>query len=280
MGRGWTWDAEGFHRHLSWEYTNGPAIKLPEDAWETGGTLALRSDITDADLTPATNYTDRALSFFADTGTVARAASYGTPTRWTDATGCVWEAVSDWLVYTNGVAATEWLAYDYHVDSGPGGYYVQLRVRPTEETVDSGYPVVGAVFPDGTPPAWGDEYEATYTSDAEYYGLANGDTIHILRGATNLVGHVALTKDIPDVSGLVTPAKIASVLNTHSFPAVAMTDSVTTGTNYVFRMEGGSLKLYMIYETNTVSQAESPQGGEQSGGNEEEEEDPEEEEEP
>lgn len=76
----------------------------------------------------------------------------------------------------------------------------------------------------------------------------------------------------------VTPAKVASVLNSHSFSAVAMTDSMTTGTNYVFRMEGGSLKLYMIYETNTVSQAESPQGGEQSGGNEEEEEDPEEEE--
>ena len=47
---GWTFDSEGFHRHLHGAvfepFTNGPAIKLPEDAWETGGTLALRSDIS------------------------------------------------------------------------------------------------------------------------------------------------------------------------------------------------------------------------------------------
>lgn len=46
---GWTFDAEGFHRHLHGgvfePFTNGPAIKFPEDAYETGGTLALRSDI-------------------------------------------------------------------------------------------------------------------------------------------------------------------------------------------------------------------------------------------
>ena len=44
------------------------------------------------DLSPSTNYTDRALSSFAATGTVARAHTYGTLTRWTDANGDVWEA--------------------------------------------------------------------------------------------------------------------------------------------------------------------------------------------
>ena len=39
-----------------------------------------------ADLTEATNHTRAALSAFAGTGTVERARSYGTPTRWTDAT--------------------------------------------------------------------------------------------------------------------------------------------------------------------------------------------------
>lgn len=41
-------------------------------------------------LTSATNYTDKALADFAATGTVWRSLSYGTATRWTDATGCVW----------------------------------------------------------------------------------------------------------------------------------------------------------------------------------------------
>ena len=54
---GWTFDSEGFHRHLHGSvfepFTNGPAIKFPEDAWETGGTLALRSDIPNVMALPA-----------------------------------------------------------------------------------------------------------------------------------------------------------------------------------------------------------------------------------
>ncbi len=162
------------------------------------GRVALTNDIpATSDLTPATNYTDRALSSFASTGTVARAQSYGTPTRWTDANGDVWEIVSGWLVYTNGVVAGAWYAYAYNTDTGPDGNHVQLRVGPMEATQDSGYPVVESVFPDGVSPTWGDKYEATYTSDADFYGLTYGDTIRVQRGQTNLVGRVALTNDIP-----------------------------------------------------------------------------------
>jgi hypothetical protein len=40
-----------------------------------------------------------AISDYAATGAVKRAEIYGTPTRWTDSTGCVWEVVSsDWVL--------------------------------------------------------------------------------------------------------------------------------------------------------------------------------------
>ena len=49
---GWTFDEAGFHRQFGGnileDVPDGPAISFPEDAWETGGTLALRSDINAA----------------------------------------------------------------------------------------------------------------------------------------------------------------------------------------------------------------------------------------
>lgn len=146
----------------------------------------------------STNYTDSALVAFAGTGTVERARSYGTPTRWTDATGCVWEAPNGWTVYINGVVAAGWLTYDYRADSGPEGNYVQLRIRPTEEAEENGYPVTAANFPEGVTPFWNNDYETLYDSDVDFYGLTYGDTIRVKRGETNLVGRVALTNDIPE----------------------------------------------------------------------------------
>lgn len=148
-------------------------------------------------LEPSTNYTDRALVAFAETGTVSRARSYGTPTRWVDSTGCVWETPNGWTVYKNGVVAAGWLTYDYSVDSGPAGNYVELRIRPTEEAEENGYPVTAANFPEGVTPFWNNDYETLYSSDVDFYGLTYGDTIRVKRGETNLVGRVALTNDIP-----------------------------------------------------------------------------------
>ncbi len=61
---------------------------------------------TATDLSPATNYTARSISSFAVTGTVARASSYGTPTRWADATGCVWEATAHKAPWFGGPGST------------------------------------------------------------------------------------------------------------------------------------------------------------------------------
>ena len=129
----------------------------------------------------------------------ARALSVGTPTRWADATGCVWEFLSGWAVYTNGVFAVGWLTYAYSEDSGPEGNHVQLRIRPTEEVEENGYPVTAATFPEGVSPFWNNDYETLYNSDVDFYGLTYGDTIRIKHDATNLVGRVAFTNDIPAI---------------------------------------------------------------------------------
>ena len=142
-------------------------------------------------LEPSTNYTDRALGAFAATGSVARAATYGTDMRWTDATGRVWEVMTNvWFdhrdgnIFVNGVSifpsditAGEMKGYLYYdpsamefVGETGGGWYYN-----GENT--SGSPVgVLAGGPDAT-------------------SLDSGNLT--LGNLTNLVGRVALTNDIP-----------------------------------------------------------------------------------
>ena len=151
----------------------------------------------------ASAYTDAALGAFASTGAVTRVELHGTPTRWTDATGCVWQVVGGgggWSVYTNSILVADWSAYSYQTDVGPGGYFYELRIGPINEAVENFYSVASGVFPTASP-VWADEYEKTFDSDAGFYGLTNGDAIRVVRGGTNLVGRVALTNDIPRTAG-------------------------------------------------------------------------------
>ena len=184
----------------------------------------------DVDLTPATNYTDRALGAFAETGTVERARSYGTPTRWTDATGCVWEISRAWnfqnlLLYTPSGemqwTATECLrdGYDW---SSYAGYWLRYDAQGTNwiahtdlyDTVDvssSGHPGDDVVEIDG----WG-TFRAVYV--------------------TNLVGRVALTNDIPAVPAW---AKAASK-PTYTASEVGATDGEAV-TNIVRQVSLGGI---------------------------------------
>ena len=98
------------------------------NGWSFGSTI---------DLTDSTNYTHSALGAFAATGTVARAGTYGTPTRWTDATGCVWEAVfehfTDWAFSGVPDGYVFWLSdyngslpgYSWWLEKEGGGEYYQ-----------------------------------------------------------------------------------------------------------------------------------------------------------
>ena len=132
------------------------------------------------DLTDSTNYTDSALGAFASTGAVARAATYGTPTRWTDATGCVWEVVIDsqWsLEFKEPEYGSQ---YGIHIEpsgQGNGTYWLPL----------SGDSACGD--------AKGDEDSIVLVWDGDAItDFTATRTVHV---NTNLVGRVALTNDIP-----------------------------------------------------------------------------------
>ena len=152
-------------------------------------------------LAPSTNYTDAALGAFAATGTVARANVYGTPTRWTDATGCVWACeihfpatvqIQDagtypysgfvngshkWEITEHNYVSyvpndTQWTYYNTDSSTGSGAW---LGISPIETGANS----ITLESPFGASPV-----TLLYSG----YGPV-----------TNLVGRVALTNDIPDV---------------------------------------------------------------------------------
>ena len=140
-------------------------------------------EVPDTSLEPSTNYTDRTLGAFASTGAVARALSYGTPTRWTDATGCVWEVSA-----APGTGYADWIC------SGvPDGYEI-LGVEPSQNREGE----------------WRlDLYDDDIHGFFTFGGPAAACLVFDVLGAmvearpkftvTNLVGRVALTNDIPDV---------------------------------------------------------------------------------
>ena len=149
----------------------------------------------EVDLTP--------LGAFAETGTVERARSYGTPTRWTDATGCVWEISRAWnfqnlLLYTPSGemqwTATECLrdGYDW---SSYAGYWLRYDAQGTN---------------------WIAHTDLYDTVDVSSSGLLDDDVVEIdgwgtFRAVyvTNLVGRVAMTSDIPHaVSNVVTKSYV------------------------------------------------------------------------
>ena len=72
----------------------------------------------------------QSLSQFAATGTVARALTYGTPTRWTDATGCVWEAGyrydDDWVADSSRVTHVNWTSAEYEDDPSQWAIYFKV----------------------------------------------------------------------------------------------------------------------------------------------------------
>ncbi len=129
----------------------------------------------------STNYTDRALGAFAATGTVARANVYGTPTRWTDASGDVWEELDVWSgdnVSLIRYEANQWRSKDD--DS-----WMSFNNGTWTAGIDASADIFSCT---------GHEDDTSLTMQGDY------GTITLTRGiATNLVGRVALTNDIPAI---------------------------------------------------------------------------------
>ena len=154
-------------------------------------------------LEPSTNYTDAALGAFAATGAVARANVYGTPTRWTDATGCVWEVVIDlrWdIVYKDPVYGPQYAIHIEPSGLGNGRYW-----EPYCGEYSSGM-------------AKGDEDSTVLVWDGE--AITDFTATRTVCVNTNLVGRVALTNDIPDVSGYATPEDVTAAIREQSLGGI------------------------------------------------------------
>ena len=165
------------------------------------------------DLTGATNYTDAALGAFAATGSVARAAAYGTPMRWTDATGCVWEVMLNvWVDHAEGNVFR-------------GG----MSIFPLEEEGSMRgylyYDPAAMEYVGGTGGGW--YYNGSSSAESPGSVFAGGPDATSLDGGrftfgnfTNIVGRVAMTSDIPDVSGYATPADVTAAIREQSLGGI------------------------------------------------------------
>lgn len=188
-------------------------------------------------LGPATNYTDATLGAFAATGTVARANVYGTPTRWTDATGCVWEVVQE---------VDEWV-----FSGGPSGHTYEVAYG-APYTIDSWTLLVDGnqtAFSPGVATSTMVTFRNIFIDGVECTVVASR-----MPDSANLVGRVALTNDIPDVSGYTTPADVTAAIREQSLGGIYDSE---LGVWWTPIMENGALRY--IATTNVNLSAEGNQ---------------------
>ena len=190
----------------------------------------------DTSLEPSTNYTDRALSSFAATGTVARAATYGTPTRWTDATGCVWEVVIDsqWdIVYKDPDYGPQYAIHIEPSGLGNGRYW-----EPYTGEYSSG---VAKGDEGSTVLVWEGDAITDFTATR---------TVHV---TTNLVGRVAMTNDIPPATDLTPLEQDIADLRTESslvYRLYSGSNVVAEVTNDNSQVHAPTLRLMQLNESN------------------------------
>ena len=142
----------------------------------------------------STNYTDAALAEFAATGTVARARSYGTPTRWTDATGRVWETSRRWVI-----------SPETYTGSSEWWYGKPIVLAETHEAGEWWRPTC---LGDSIGSGKGDEDSTSLSwNEGEAYIDITASRILV----TNLVGRVALTNDIPDVTAAIREQSLGGI---------------------------------------------------------------------
>ena len=206
---------------------------------QTGGG---HGDVTASDVwqiaRSATNYTDRALGAFASTGAVARATVYGTPSRFTDATGCVWEVARN----------AGWSLSSY---TGFTPENISSWVGPYWHGADGEmYPTDGWFLePGGTPTDLGGEPNATtlhFSMGDEL--VANWTRYDIL--VTNLIGRVALTNDLPDTASIQSDIADLRTESTLVYRLYSGSNVVAEVTNYNSQVHAPELRLMQLNESN------------------------------
>ncbi|MBR0505676.1 MAG: hypothetical protein IJJ84_09735 [Kiritimatiellae bacterium] len=200
----------------------------------------------DTSLEPSTNYTDRALGEFAATGTVFRAATYGTPTRWTDATGCVWEVMLNvWVDHAEGNVFR-------------GG----TSIFPSEEEGDMRgylyYDPAAMEYVGGTGGGWyynghssAESPGAVFAGGPDATSLDNGR--FTFGNFTNLVSRVAYTDDIPPATDLSPIEQDIADLRTESalvYRLYSGSNVVAEVTNYNSQVHAPALRLMQLNESN------------------------------
>lgn len=139
-----------------------------------------------------TNPVDRVLyaSDSGDAATAGRALSIGTPTRWTDATGCVWEVGfrydDDWVADSSRITQVSWKSAEFEDD--PSLWAICF-------TVDGS--IQAQVY---QPPPGLTQTNFTISAsgwEAYFEGAFDFNIYRSPHTTTNLVGRVALTNDIP-----------------------------------------------------------------------------------
>ncbi len=187
-------------------------------------------------LEPSTNYTDRTLGAFASTGAVARALSYGTPTRWTDATGCVWEVVQE---------VGEWV-----FSGGPSGHTYEVAYG-APYTIDSWTLLVDGnqvAFTPGVATSTMVTFRNIFIDGVECTVVASR-----MHDSTNLVGRVALTNDIPPATDLSPIEQDIADLRTESalvYRLYSGSNVVAEVTNYNSQVHAPALRLMQLNESN------------------------------
>ena len=169
-------------------------------------------------------------------GEIARAASYGTDTQWTDATGCVWRVVDahygEWsysgvpegfvfsVNWDDSVSQWQWALERW----GGGEEYGQgmCQGESTDLALDIG---VGLDF-----------FSGTIQCRRSFYPYG-----------TNLVGRTAMTNDISEIEGAVEDLRIESSL---IYRLYSGSNVVAEVTNYNSQVHAPSLRLLQINESN------------------------------
>lgn len=195
----------------------------------------------------ATNPVDRVLyaSASGDAATAERALTYGTPTRWTDATGCVWEVHESmsWIyqtdpqgvdVWSNGLNI-EWNdgTYEGLPDDAPLGWFIMN----------------GPMFLGNDANATRFEYSGSYWDDAAQ-DIKYANIVAIRGSITNLVGRVALTNDLPDTASITNDLADLRTESALVYRLYSGSNVVAEVTNYNSQVHAPSLRLLQLNESN------------------------------
>ena len=182
---------DALNTRLSLGYTQVMSAQYADSAYDSRRVYdedAERSytatDLIQASTNAARAATKDALGAFAETGTVERARSYGTATRWVDSTGCVWET---------GLSFTPW-SFSDGIDRAViwGEYYDEL-----------GWPVYGEDVrgTDSSDYGWFITLAEATNVTRFVYVKGDGTEVTAMRTTyetTNLCGRVAMTNDVPE----------------------------------------------------------------------------------